>query len=177
MKTTLLSASVLAIALLAGTDAHAIDAKYREKLERSGCTQMSEMQGCDINKTKAENAKAGFGTAPATSDHPGGGPSPYAGHWRATNGDQAVATITIDRNEHVTVNGSKVKAVRSDAALVFSVGTITYTIQGDRRLKGEGTWRDSDAGTSGPIAKGSHQDSSIGCAGQDHCERTIEAGT
>ena len=156
MKPTLRSAAVIAAVLAASTDAHAIDAKYREKLERSGCTQMSEMQGCDINKSKAENAEAGFGTAPATSDHPTVGPSPYAGHWRATNGDQTVATITIDGNEHVTANGSKVKATRSDGALVFSVGTITYTIQGDRRLKGEGTWRDSDAGTSGPIAKGGH---------------------
>ena len=54
---TLLAAS---FCLLTLTAAHAIDAKYREKLERSGCTQVSEMQGCDINKTRAENAKAGF---------------------------------------------------------------------------------------------------------------------
>lgn len=56
--------------LLINTPAHAIDAKYREKLERSGCTQMSEMQGCDINKTKAENAKAGFVAAGPSSAHP-----------------------------------------------------------------------------------------------------------
>lgn len=49
--------------LLANAPAHATDAKYRAKLERSGCTQVTEMQGCDINKTKAENAKAGFGTS------------------------------------------------------------------------------------------------------------------
>ena len=53
----LLAASVC---LLAFTAAHAIDAKYRQKLERSGCTQISESQGCDINKTREENAKAGF---------------------------------------------------------------------------------------------------------------------
>ena len=46
--------------LLTLTAAHAIDAKYRQKLERSGCTQISESQGCDINKTREENAKAGF---------------------------------------------------------------------------------------------------------------------
>jgi hypothetical protein len=50
-----------AIALLASNSAYAINAKYRQKLERSGCTQVTEAQGCDINKTKAENAKAGFG--------------------------------------------------------------------------------------------------------------------
>lgn len=47
--------------LLANAPVHGIDAKYREKLERSGCTQVTELQGCDITKTRAENAKAGFG--------------------------------------------------------------------------------------------------------------------
>lgn len=54
----------LAILLLAQSPAHAINDKYRKQLEKSGCTQMSELQGCDIHKTKAENAKAGF-TNPA----------------------------------------------------------------------------------------------------------------
>lgn len=49
--------------LLATTSAHAIDAEYRRLLERSGCTQVTETQGCDIHKTKKENAKAGFGSA------------------------------------------------------------------------------------------------------------------
>ena len=56
-----------AVALLLPLAANAIDPAYAKKLERSGCTQASELQGCDINKTKAENAKAGFGTAPAAS--------------------------------------------------------------------------------------------------------------
>ena len=54
----------LAILLLAQSPAHAINDKYRKQLEKSGCTQVSELQGCDIHKTKAENAKAGF-TNPA----------------------------------------------------------------------------------------------------------------
>ncbi len=53
----LLAASLWLVTL---TAAHATDAKYRQKLERSGCTQISESQGCDINKTREENAKAGF---------------------------------------------------------------------------------------------------------------------
>jgi uncharacterized protein len=56
-RTFLLAASLWLLTL---TAAHAIDAKYRQKLERSGCTQISESQGCDINKTREENAKAGF---------------------------------------------------------------------------------------------------------------------
>ena len=146
MKNRLLAA--LAIAALASTSAHAIDAKYRKQLERSGCTQVTEAQGCDITKTKAENARAGFGNNAAGST----GQTPYAGQWVAigpTGG--TVATIRIDHQEHVWVNGKRVNAKRSDGALVFRDGFVTYTIQGDRRLKGEDTWRDSDAGSTGPI--------------------------
>ncbi|WP_295455083.1 hypothetical protein [uncultured Thiodictyon sp.] len=58
MKTPSLLAA--AIVLLASTSAHAIDAQYRRLLERSGCTQVTETQGCNIHKTKEQNAKAGF---------------------------------------------------------------------------------------------------------------------
>ena len=61
------AALLITLTLLGIAPAHAISAKYAEQLERSGCTQVTEAQGCDIHKTKAENAKAGFGTAaPAT---------------------------------------------------------------------------------------------------------------
>ncbi len=89
--------------LLASSPAHAIDAKYREKLERSGCTQVTEMQGCDINKTKAENAKAGFVTA-APAENAGqraqANQSPYAGSWVAIgpSGD-LVADIHINNKK------------------------------------------------------------------------------
>jgi len=68
MKKQLIIAGVIGV--LAHHSAHAIDAKYREQLERSGCTQVSEAQGCDITKTKAENAKAGFGSAGTSAAHP-----------------------------------------------------------------------------------------------------------
>lgn len=54
MKKTVMIA--LALATLTALPAHAISAKYRVKLERSGCTQVTESNGtCDINKTKAQN--------------------------------------------------------------------------------------------------------------------------
>jgi hypothetical protein len=59
---------VAGVTLLATTAVQAIDAEYRRLLERSGCTQVSETQGCDINKTKQENAKAGF-VADPPGDH------------------------------------------------------------------------------------------------------------
>lgn len=149
----------LGTALLATAPAHAISAKYREQLERSGCTQVTELQGCDITKTKAENAKAmKEGASNANVAAPAGpvatatAAHPYAGEWTAKTSDgSTVATIRIDAKEQVWVNGKHVKAKRSDGALIFKDGFITYTIQGDRRLKGEDTWHDSDAGSSGPI--------------------------
>ena len=140
------------VALMANTSAHAIDAKYGQQLERSGCTQVSEAQGCDITKTKAENAKAGFVSEAPADKEKVKNQTPYAGQWvaKATSGT-TLATIRIDSKEHAWVNGKKVNAKRSDGALVFRDGKITYTIQGDRRLKDEDSWFDSDAGTRGPI--------------------------
>ena len=83
----LLIVSVGAV-LLANAPAHAIDAKYREKLERSGCTQVTEMQGCDMNKTKAENAKAGFGA----SSH---AKSTSAPHYKDLVGKNSISAIDI----------------------------------------------------------------------------------
>ena len=149
MKKLIITAGV---ALLAHTSAHAIDAKYRQQLERSGCTQVSETQGCDITKTKTENAKAGFVAEAPVDKGKATNQTPYAGQWvaKATSG-ATVATIRIDGKEHVWVNGKRVNTKRSDGALVFRDGKITYTIQGDRRLKGEDSWLDSDAGTRGAI--------------------------
>lgn len=140
--------AIAATVLLSQGRAFAINATYAKQLQRSGCTQVTETQGCDIKKSKAENAKAGFGTAPPPSNSA----TPYAGQWVAKSDDGAtVATIRIDAKERVWLSGRRVNAKRSDGALVFTSGTITYTIQGDRRLKGEDTWSDRDAGTKGPI--------------------------
>ncbi|WP_295400170.1 hypothetical protein [uncultured Thiocystis sp.] len=150
MKKKLIIAA--SVALLAHTSAHAIDAKYRQQLERSGCTQVSESQGCDITKTKEENAKAGFVSEATADTGSATHHTPYAGQWVAkAKSGATVATIRIDSKEHVWVSGKKVNAKRSDGALVFKDGTMTYTIQGDRRLKNEDVWSDSDAGTRGHI--------------------------
>ena len=147
------TALALTLGLLCTTSAYAINAKYAKQLERAGCTQASELQGCDITKTKAENAKAGFVNETPQTAPPAPSASPYAGNWVAKHTDGVVvATIQIDNKERVKINGKPVKAKRSDGALVFKVGFVTYTIQGDRRLVGEDRWRDSEAGTKGPIA-------------------------
>ncbi|MCU1763009.1 hypothetical protein NTD84_25240 [Pseudomonas sp. 14P_8.1_Bac3] len=140
---------VLAILLTAQSPAYAINDKYRKQLEQSGCTQVSETQGCDIHKSKAENARAGFTDPAADSANT---QTPYAGQWVAKSEVGAtVATIRIDAKEQVWVNGKRVNAKRIDGALQFKQGKITFTIQGDRRLTGQDYWTDSDAGTKGPI--------------------------
>lgn len=142
MKKAILPALILLIA--AQAPAYAINDKYRKQLEQSGCTQISETQGCDIHKSKAENAKAGF-TNPAME-------TPYAGQWVAKSEEGAtVATIRIDAKEQVWVNGKRVNAKRTDGTLQFRQGKITFTLQGDRRLQNQDYWTDSDAGTKGPI--------------------------
>lgn len=131
--------------------AWAINKEYRHKLEQSGCTQVSELQGCDINKTKAENAKAGFVSIESSKVDTA---SPYTGNWQAISDSGAnVANISIDAHDKVTINGKSVKAKKVDGRLQFKLGTILYTIQGDRRLEGEDVWQDTDAGTQGKILK------------------------
>ena len=148
------SAQIIAagLALLAASSAQAINSSYAKQLERSGCTQLTEAQGCDITKTQAQNAKAGFVTNTSASAGTASNATPYAGNWVAKGtADATVATIRIDNKERVWVNGKRVKAKRSDGTLVFREGFIRYTIQGDRRLKGEDYWSDSDAKSKGPI--------------------------
>lgn len=54
---SLLILSVTMMAVLS-SPAHAITEKYRKQLERSGCTQITDGNGCDITKTKAENTNS-----------------------------------------------------------------------------------------------------------------------
>jgi hypothetical protein len=150
MTNKILAAFVVGLAV--STSAHAIDAKYRKQLERSGCTQASELQGCDITKTKAENAKAGFGNAAPAAKASAPTQTPYAGQWVAKSVEgKTVSTIRVDAKEHVWVDGKRVNAKRADGGLMFKAGSITYMIQGDRRLRGEDTWTDAKTGSSGKI--------------------------
>ncbi|TWC59199.1 hypothetical protein FBY04_103184 [Pseudomonas sp. SJZ080] len=140
---------VLATLMWVQLPAYAINDKYRKQLEQSGCTQVSETQGCDIHKSRAENAKAGFTNAAADSAHT---QTPYVGQWVAkSDAGATVATIRIDAKEQVWVNGKRVNAQRTDGTLQFRQGKVTFTIQGDRRLQNEDYWTDSDAGTKGSI--------------------------
>jgi len=57
MRNILLVLSILP-SILITNQAFAIDEKYRHQLDQSGCTQLSELQGCDIRKSKAREYKS-----------------------------------------------------------------------------------------------------------------------
>lgn len=149
MNKILLSVCLAVSTFYTMNSAYAIDAKYRAKLERSGCTQVSELQGCDVNKSKAENSKAGFGTDKRIISNT------YAGKWIAKNSNsgQTVSNIRVDNKENVWVNGQKVKSKRSDGELIFKKGFISYKLEGDPTQQDKSYWTDSDAKTSGPIVR------------------------
>lgn len=44
------------LVILTASPAHAISEMYRSQPERSGCTQVTDGHGCDIHKTRAQNA-------------------------------------------------------------------------------------------------------------------------
>lgn len=129
--------------------AYAIDAKYKEQLERSGCTQLSEAQGCDINKTAEENIKAGF-TAPEAVAAPDNGVNQP--QWIAERSDGTIlATIRIDQQQRVWVNDTRVAATRKDGQFEFRQGKINYTIFTDLEKQPQSFWSDRYSTDKGKI--------------------------
>ena len=57
-KVTVAVAVALFVSPIVPPKAHAISEGYRNQLIKSGCTQMTDGNGCDIHKTKAQNEAA-----------------------------------------------------------------------------------------------------------------------
>lgn len=137
---------VLAITAMTAGPAHAISAKHRAALERSGCNMTNESQGCDIHKTKAQNEAAGFhdGVAKTTKADLEKFNGEYVA--RHPNG-QRVANIHIGAGR-VKIAGKNVKATVLDDMLIINASkTLTYVIY----TTGKSYWEDTDAGNRGPI--------------------------
>ncbi|ENX15740.1 hypothetical protein F895_02286 [Acinetobacter sp. CIP 64.2] len=121
--------------------AYAIDAKYRQQLEQSGCTQVSEAQGCDISKSKEENSNAGF--VEQTLETPPPTLSTQQPQWIAERSDgTALAFIRIDQQQRVWVNDTRVIAVNKKDRLTFRQGKINYTIFTDLNKQSQSFWDD-----------------------------------
>ncbi|EMD0638820.1 hypothetical protein VPZ60_004236 [Salmonella enterica] len=116
MKKTLLIA--LALSGLAISPAHAISAKYRAQLERSGCTMESVSHGCDIHKTKAQNAKA------ARADY-----SKYAGRYDVLTAEGKKIYQVVITSTSVKFDGHLAEEPSiHDGALYFHVGVMDFTV-------------------------------------------------
>lgn len=57
----ILLVTALASSLVACASNAALNRDYRAQLERSGCTQVTEAQGCNLNMSREWNARHGFG--------------------------------------------------------------------------------------------------------------------
>lgn len=139
------------LAYSAMNSAYAIDAKYRELLIQSGCTQVSEMQGCDIYKSKEQNAKAGF-----VIQQPQQRISNQSIHqkdWIAQKADGSkLATIKIDDEKHVWVNSKRVFFVKKGKdQLQFKKDKITYVIFTDQNRYSQSYWHNQKANMHGKI--------------------------
>ncbi|OBY75501.1 MULTISPECIES: hypothetical protein [Acinetobacter] len=131
--------------------AYAIDAKYRQQLEQSGCTQVSEAQGCDISKSKAENSKAGFVEQTVDVASPSASITQQP-QWIAERSDgTALAVIKIDQQQRVWVNDTRVIAVKKNDQLSFRQGKIDYTIFTDLDKQSQSFWSDRYSTDKGKI--------------------------
>jgi hypothetical protein len=151
MRNILLVLSILPSFLITN-QAFAIDEKYRHQLEQSGCTQLSELQGCDIRKSKSkqENIKAGF-VENNTQDALEGKRS-IEPHWIAERTDgKILARIKIDDKERVWVNDYRVIAIKKKGQLTFRQGKINYTIFTDLEKGSESFWYDRYSKDKGKI--------------------------
>ena len=113
--------ALAALALVAAAPAHAISAKYREQLERSGCTQLTDGITCDIHKTKAENA--------AAAQQADSGFGPWVGTWYVyTEYGDKIDEITVTAKT-VTTRGHLVEAAKaSQGKLTFRVKSSAFTL-------------------------------------------------
>lgn len=139
------------LAYSAMNSAYAIDAKYRELLIQSGCTQVSEMQGCDIYKSKEQNAKAGFVTQQPQQTI--SNQSIHQKDWIAQKADGSkLATIKIDDEKRVWVNSKRVFFVKKGKdQLQFKKDKITYVIFTDQNRYSQSYWHNQKANMHGKI--------------------------
>ncbi|MCZ7838777.1 hypothetical protein MXF13_12600 [Leclercia adecarboxylata] len=142
MKKMILSTLVLAV--IAAAPVHAINAKYREQLERSGCTQMNAGSTCDINKTPAQNAAAEKKSKDFTK---------FKGTYSvfAANGQRLGNRVIVVKPREVRYKGQLVELPRViNGVLLFSVDLTQYSIAGTRGSE-LGTWLDDRTNTGGTI--------------------------
>lgn len=117
MKKLIISA--LALAAIATAPAHAINAKYREQLIRSGCTTENAGTTCDIHKTKAQNAAAAKK----------GGFAAFAGKYDVLDASgKKISVVTVTATS-VKIDGRLVEEPKlNGSTLIFHVQAAYFTL-------------------------------------------------
>ena len=75
--------------------AHAISESYRQQLENSGCTQVTENQGCNLNKSREWNERHGLTDGDSSNDN-----GREYGHRRHGRGHHNGYGRNDDRNDY-----------------------------------------------------------------------------
>lgn len=148
MNKVLISLAVLAT--VTTSPAYAISASYRAQLERSGCTQESELRGCDVTKTKAQNSARGFKLETAIQEATRRY-APFVGSYGVfmPNG-QRINQLVVKKDGAVLLNGHKAKEhfVTAEDLNVFEDG-LHIILKTDKK----GSWRNSNTNESGSVGK------------------------
>ena len=161
--------TLLVLGLTTATTAYAITPAMQKKYERSGCTQISEINGCDVNKSYQWNRDHGFiennqsqqnrhhrhaedqqNTRNQNNHDHAGIDGKFTGNYVAKfeNGQRSVDIHVEDSG--VYVNGHEVRDVNTyKDTMTFRVGYATYTLKTD----GHGSWNNPDAGNAGKIVR------------------------
>jgi hypothetical protein len=102
--TIAVTAALFVVAAVPSHKAYAISEGYRKQLERSGCTQVSESQGCRLDKSKDWNTKHGF-IKPVTTT---------ADSWEAKKAkntafieEEVLGAMGMDARQKLLLNGWK----------------------------------------------------------------------
>ena len=164
MKKRLLAIFVLG--LTTATTACAITPAMQKKYERSGCTQASELNGCDVNKSYEWNRDHGFiesADSHQNRHHRHGDDRQNGSHHDQAERNDAFTGNYVAKFENgqrsvdihiedsaVYVNGNEVRDVNTyNDTMTFRVGYATYTL----KANGRGNLNDPDSGNAGKIAR------------------------
>ena len=161
--------AIFVLGLTTATTACAITPAMQKKYERSGCTQMSELNGCDVNKSYEWNRDHGFidnaenhhqrhhrhdedrqNSGNQDNHDQAGIDGKFTGNYVAKfeYGQRSVDIHVEDSG--VYINGNEVRDVNTyKDTMTFRMGYATYTL----KANGRGSWNDSDAGNAGKIVR------------------------
>lgn len=138
---------LIAVLLLtnASLPSQASEGSYRAALERSGCTPVTEIWGCDINKSREQNLATPPGERVLREATLA---APFVGEYLAQDeSGQNAAELSVSPNGLVAADFVRARPIWQGDTLQFQVNAVIYTIN---RQHG-GYWIDHRDGSQGKI--------------------------